>query len=155
MWFTMNKTLSNIRISPTNVIKEKIINLESRGKKIIRLDTIETNFKTPQNVKDATIKAILDNQTKYTTYSGILELKETVCRMLYDKYKLSYNASSNCLISCGSKHALFNSIFTLTDAGDEVLIIAPYWETYIEQVKIAGGVPIIIETQESNNFEPT
>ncbi|OGY18024.1 MAG: hypothetical protein A2784_00890 [Candidatus Chisholmbacteria bacterium RIFCSPHIGHO2_01_FULL_48_12] len=151
----MNKTLSNIRISPTNVIKEKIINLESRGKKIIRLDTIETNFKTPQNVKDATIKAILDNQTKYTTYSGILELKETVCRMLYDKYKLSYNASSNCLISCGSKHALFNSIFTLTDAGDEVLIIAPYWETYIEQVKIAGGVPIIIETQESNNFEPT
>lgn len=151
----MNTSLLNIQISPTNVIKEKIKFLESKGKKIVRLDTIETNFKTPNNIKAATIKAIKDNQTKYTTYSGVIELKEAACIMLRRRYELEYNASRNCLISCGSKHALFNSVFTLINPGDEVIIFAPYWETYIEQVKIAGGVPVIVETQESNNFEPT
>lgn len=151
----MNSALSNIRISPTNTVKEKIKVLENNGRKILRLDTIETNFKTPKNIKEATIKAIKENQTKYTTYSGLIDLKETVCSMLEDKYQLKYSASENCLISCGSKHALFNSIFTILNTGDEALIIAPYWETYIEQVKISGAVPKIVETQESNNFEPT
>lgn len=151
----MRKNLRDIQISPTNVIKEKIKILEKKGEKVIRLDTIETNVKTPQNVKKATIKAIQDNQTKYTTYSGIIELKEAVCQMLDEKYKLHYNPQANCLISCGSKHALFNSIFSLLNIGDEAIILAPYWETYIEQVKIAGGIPVILETLEENNFEPT
>ncbi len=151
----MRNNLKDIRISPTNVIKEKIKILESNGKKIIRLDTIETNVKTPQNIKDIAIKAIQDNQTKYTTYSGIIELKETVCHMLRKKYNLQYNPQIDCLISCGSKHALFNSIFSLLNTGDETIILAPYWETYIEQVKIAGGIPVIVNTQEENNFEPT
>lgn len=151
----MRKNIIGIRISPTNVIKEKIKVLERKNGKIIRLDTIETNLDTPQNIKNVTIKAIRDGITKYTTYSGIYKLKEAVCIMLRKKYNLKYEPAKNCLISCGSKHALFNCIFSQLNIGDEVIIFAPYWETYIEQVKISGGIPRIIETQEENNFEPT
>jgi len=150
----MRKSLVEAKISPTNVIKSKIKQLESDGHKIIRLDTIETDLKTPKNIKDAAIKAIQDDRTKYTIYSGTTELKDAVCKMLKNKYKLTYK-TNDCLISCGSKHALFNTVFTLLNNGDEAIIFAPYWETYLEQVSISDGKPVIVETEERNNFEPT
>jgi aspartate aminotransferase len=150
----LRTSISQISISPTNEIKRLVKEMKKKGRKIIRFDTIETNVYTPENVKKATIKAIRGNFTKYTQYSGLDELKSVVRELLRKKYSLTYD-QEEVLISCGSKHAIFNAIFVTLDKSSETIIFAPYWTTFSEQVKIAGGTPVVLSTKEIDGFQPT
>jgi aspartate aminotransferase len=127
--------------------------MRAEGIDVIGFGAGEPDFDTPEFIKHAGIKAIEDGFTKYTPASGILELKQAVCKKLKRDNELDYEPSE-ILISCGAKHALFNAIFTICDDGDEVIIPAPYWVSYEEMVKMAGATPVILnDLPKENGFK--
>jgi aspartate aminotransferase len=114
----------------------------------------EPDFDTPENVKNAAIKAIHSGFTKYTPAAGIIELKEAVCAKFRRDNNLEYTPSE-VAISVGAKHALYNIFQVLLNSGDEVIVPAPYWVSYVEQVRVADGIPVIISATEEHNFKIT
>ncbi|MBQ9942728.1 MAG: pyridoxal phosphate-dependent aminotransferase [Christensenellaceae bacterium] len=127
--------------------------MRKEGKDVVGFGAGEPDFDTPQDIKDAAIAAILQGKTKYTPASGLEELKQAVCGRYERKFSLTYDPAQ-VVISNGAKHSLFNVFQAVINPGDEVIIPAPYWLTYPELVKMADGVPVIVETKEENNFEP-
>lgn len=150
---TTTSRTSNIDISFTFKLKEMIKELQMRGVSIVRFDTVESNFETPLHIKKTAIQAIEENFTRYTDFTGISELKSAVIDKFQRDSNLLYQ-QSEVLISNGSKHSIFNAIMSLVEEYDEVILFAPMWSTFFEQVKIAGGIPIVIDTEESNSWEP-
>ena len=128
--------------------------LKAQGKDILSFSAGEPDFDTPQIVKDAAIKAINDGQTKYTAVEGIIATKQAIINKLKKDHNLDYKLD-NILISNGAKHSLFNLFQVLVEEGDEVIIPAPYWVTYPEQVKFSDGVPVFIDTDDSTEFKIT
>lgn len=128
--------------------------LKAQGKDILSFSAGEPDFDTPQVIKDAAIKAIQDGHTKYTAVEGTKETKEAIIKKLKRDHGLEYQLDE-ILVSNGAKHSLFNLFQTLIEKGDEVIIPAPYWVTYPEQVKYSDGVPVFIETDDSTNFKIT
>jgi aspartate aminotransferase len=114
----------------------------------------EPDFDTPENVKNAAIKAIHSGFTKYTPAAGIIELKQAVCAKFRRDNNLDYTPSE-VAISVGAKHALYNIFQVLLNSGDEVIVPAPYWVSYVEQVRVADGIPVIISATEEHNFKIT
>ncbi len=145
--------VSSLSNSPTLAMNQKVSELKEEGKDIISLGVGEPDFPTPQYIKDAAIKALDEDRTKYTTSSGTTGLKKVIKRKFYEEYDLDYNLE-NILVSAGAKHALWNSIFTLLNEGDEAIIFSPYWVSYPEQIKTAKAKPVIIKTDPDNDFEP-
>lgn len=128
--------------------------LTAAGKTVYDLSVGEPDFNTPQHICDAAVAAMKAGHTKYTVASGIAELKNAIVAEYNQRTGLEYTAAQ-VVVSNGAKHAL-NNIFTTTlDPGDEVILPAPYWVSYAEQIKLAGGVPVIVPTEESNNFKLT
>ncbi|MFH1857122.1 MAG: pyridoxal phosphate-dependent aminotransferase [Candidatus Omnitrophota bacterium] len=150
----ISEKLACILPSVTLEITASAKKMAKEGKRIVSFAAGEPDFPTPEHVKEAAIKAIHNNFTRYTPASGMPELKEAVCRKLKSENGLSY-APSQILISCGAKHSLFNAIMTVIDKDDEVLIPSPYWVSYPEMVKIAGGKIKFMETTKENNFKIT
>ena len=150
---TIAMRVSDISISFTFKLKEMVKEMQSQGVDIIRFDTVESNFETPMNVKKVAIQSIENNFTKYTDFTGIAELKSAVINKLQRDSNLFYSPSE-ILISNGSKHSIFNAIMSLVEEGDEVILFAPMWSTFFEQVKIARGTPIVIDTKETNSWQP-
>lgn len=128
--------------------------LIENGEDIIDLTVGEPDLPTPQNIKDAGIKAIQNNFTKYTTNVGTLELRKAICEKLKNDNSL-YFSSDEIIVSNGAKQSIYTAIQTVVDADDEVIFSSPYYVSYPEMVKIAGGVSVIIPTDESTEFKIT
>jgi len=150
----LSKLAKNLKPSATLAITAKAKDLKSKGIDIIGFGAGEPDFDTPNNIKSAAKDSIDSGFTKYTAASGIIELKEAIRERISIDYGLSYE-NKEILVGSGAKHVLYNLFNVLIDKGDEVLIPAPYWVSYPEQVKISGGVPIIIQTKQKDGFKIT
>lgn len=128
--------------------------LRAKGIDVIDLSLGEPDFDTPQHIKDAAKKAVDDNFSHYTPVAGYLDLREAVCTKLKRDNNLDYKPE-NIVVSTGAKQSLANIILSVVDAGDEVIIPTPFWVTYSELVKIAGGVPEILTTKLENKYKIT
>ena len=126
--------------------------LRAQGIDVIDLSLGEPDFDTPAHIKEAAKKAVDDNYSHYTPVAGYLDLREAVCKKLKRDNNLDY-LPENIVVSTGAKQSLANVILALVDQGDEVIIPAPFWVTYSELVKIAGGVPVILPTSMENGFK--
>jgi len=128
--------------------------LRAKGIDIIDLSLGEPDFDTPQHIKDAAKKAIDDNWSHYPPVAGYPDLREAICQKFKRDNDLDYKAE-NIVVSTGAKQSLANAILALVDVGDEVIIPAPFWVTYSELVKIAGGIPVIVKTAIENKYKIT
>ena len=128
--------------------------LRAKGVDVIDLSLGEPDFDTPQHIKDAAKKAIDDNWSHYPPVAGYPDLREAICQKFKRDNGLDYKPE-NIVVSTGAKQSLANAILALVDAGDEVIIPAPFWVTYSELVKIAGGVPVIVKTALENKYKIT
>jgi len=126
----------------------------AEGIDVVNFSVGEPDFETPQNVKRAGIAAIEQGFTRYTAAAGTLELRKAICAKLQRDNGLEYRPEQ-IVVSNGGKQSLYNAFQVLLDPGDEVIIQAPYWVSYPEMVKLAGGVPVIVETDESTGFRMT
>ncbi len=142
----------NVAGSETLAISSKAKELKAKGFNIINLSVGEPDFDTPDYVKEAVIKALKGGKTKYTDASGIIELREAIARKLKSENGLNYNPSQ-IIVSSGAKHSITNILFSLCNPGDNVIIPSPYWVSYAEMVKFAGGVPIIVKTTKEEGFK--
>ena len=140
--------------SPTLAVTSKAKKMKAEGIDVLSFAAGEPDFDTPQNVKDATIKAIQAGVTKYTPSSGTPELKEAICAKLKRDNGLNYDISQ-IIVSNGAKHSIYNAVLALCDPGDEVIIPAPYWVSYPEMVTLADGVSVFVQTDESTGFKMT
>lgn len=148
----ISERLKKVSPSLTLAIDAKAKQMKKEGVDLIGFGAGEPDFNTPENIKEAGIKAIKDNHTRYTPASGMIELKNAVVEKFKKDNNLDYK-SSDIIISCGAKHSLYNIFMTILNPGDEVIIFSPYWVSYEEQVKIADGIPVFVELDESRNFE--
>ena len=144
----------NISPSPTLAIDAKAKAMKAQGIDVVGFGAGEPDFDTPEYIKRAAIEAIEQGKTKYTPASGTLDLKKAIVKKFKDENNLDYTAE-NIVVSNGAKHSLLNAFMALCNPGDEVIIPAPYWVSYPEMVKIADGVPCILNTSEENNFKFT
>ncbi len=143
-----------VSASPTLAIDSKYKAMKAEGIDVIGFGAGEPDFDTPDNIKKAAIEAINNGQTKYTPASGTLALKKAICKKLKDDNGLDY--TPDCIVvSNGAKHSLINSFQAILNPGDEVIVPAPYWVSYTEMIKLADGVPVIIETKEEDKFKIT
>jgi aspartate aminotransferase len=135
--------LGRIQPSATLAMTDRVIGLKREGKDIIGLSAGEPDFDTPDFVKEAGITAIRNGQTKYTNVDGTAELKEAIVAKFKRDNELAY-ATNQISVNSGGKHTLFNALVATVEAGDEVIIPAPYWVSYPDIVNFAGGTPVII-----------
>jgi len=150
----LSRRARNISPSPTLSIDAKAQEMKRQGIDVITFGVGEPDFDTPEHIKEAGIAAIRAGFTKYTPSNGIVDLKEAIAEKLRMENDLDYKPGC-ILVSMGAKHSLYNAILTLVDDGDEVIVPAPYWVSYTEQVKLAGGIPVIVPTLEQHDFKLT
>lgn len=141
--------VASIRPSATLGITAKAKRLKSEGKDVVSFGAGEPDFDTPDYIKNAVKNALDRGLTKYTPVSGIEELKAAIAGKFLQDYNIAYE-NKEILVSSGGKHALFNVFSSILDEKDEVIIPAPYWVSYTEIVRFAGGVPVIADTTGSN-----
>ena len=141
----------NLVPSATLAIGAKARQMQADGIDVIGFAQGEPDFDTPGHIKEAAIQAARDGFTKYTATGGINELKDAVAAKLKRDNGLTY-ARNQVLVSCGGKHSLYNVFQALLDPGDEVIIPAPYWVSFPEQVKLCDATPVIVQTKESQGF---
>ncbi|MBQ6619313.1 MAG: pyridoxal phosphate-dependent aminotransferase [Thermoguttaceae bacterium] len=154
MGIELSKIVQGIEPSATLAMSAKAGELRAQGQTVYNLSVGEPDFNTPRHICEAAFKAIEAGKTRYTPASGIPELKKAVVEEYKNRCGLEY-AAAQCVVSNGAKHALHNSFFCTLNPGDEVIIPAPYWVSYAELVKLSGAVPVILQTDESNNFKLT
>ena len=146
--------MENLSPSVTMAITALARELKAQGKDILSFSAGEPDFDTPEVIKEAAIQAIKDGHTKYTAVEGTIETKQAIINKLKKDHGIEYQLDE-VIVSNGAKHSLFNLFQCLIEEGDEVIIQAPYWVTYPEQVKYSGGVPVFIETDDVDNFKIT
>ncbi len=140
-----------LKPSATLAITAKAKDLKRQGIDVIGFGAGEPDFDTPDNIKDEAIKAIKDGFTKYTSVGGTDEIKEAIISALKRDHNLNY-AKDEIIVSCGAKHTIYNLTQALFESGDEVIIPAPYWVSYPDQIFLTGATPVILDTVESNKF---
>src|SRR5277367_3868809 len=139
------------RISSTMKVMAEADNLRRQGVDVVDFSAGEPDFPTPDNIKQAAIRAINENFSKYTPAGGTVELKQAAI----DRHKAEFGTDykvSECIITVGGKHVLFNYTQALVNPGDEVIIPVPYWVTYKDVVNYAGGKCVFVETDEQEGF---
>jgi len=146
--------ISTISVSSTLKVSADADRLRREGADVVDFGAGEPDFPTPQNIKQAAIEAISSNFTKYTNAGGTPELRAAICDRHKQDFGTNYT-STECMVTVGGKHAIFNLIQALIDPGDEVIIPAPYWITYKDVVNYAGGHCVFVDTDEANGFEVT
>jgi aspartate aminotransferase len=154
MTIAISKTVQGLEPSATLAMSAKAKELKAQGKTVYDLSVGELDFVTPQHICDAGTAAMQSGHTKYTIASGIPELKKAIAEKYKSDYGLEYKPSQ-VVVSNGAKHSLHNIFFTTLDPNDEVIIPAPYWVSYAELIKLSGAVPVILPTEESQNFKMT
>ncbi|MBA0901900.1 MAG: pyridoxal phosphate-dependent aminotransferase [Candidatus Nitrotoga sp.] len=148
----LSKRVQAIKPSPTLAVTARAAKLKAEGKDIIGLGAGEPDFDTPQHIKDAAVEAIGKGFTKYTAVGGTPSLKQAIVAKLKRDNGLDYTAKQ-VLVSCGGKQSFFNLTLALINAGDEVIIPAPYWVSYPDIVLIAEGRPVIVQTGIEQSFK--
>ena len=143
----LSRRIANITPSATHAMTARIAEKRAAGENIITFSIGEPDFPTPQPIVEACEQALREGKTKYTAVSGIAALREAVCDKLRKDNGLDYTPAQIC-ISSGAKQALSNAVFALCDEGDEVLIPTPCYVSYVEIVKLAGGVPVLVPTND-------
>lgn len=128
--------------------------LRREGADVVDFGAGEPDFPTPENIKAAANRAIHANFTKYTAAGGTLEIRQAICERHAADYGTSY-APSECIVTVGGKHAIFNLVQVVVNPGDEVIIPVPYWVTYKDVVNYTGGKCVFVETREDERFELT
>jgi aspartate aminotransferase len=148
----LNERAKNLSPSPTMAIDSAAKKLAAAGVDVVNLSAGEPDFDTPDTAKSGAMSAINENYTKYTAAAGMLELRRAIAEKLRRENGLEYGAD-DIVVSNGAKQSLFNAFMVLLDPGDEVLIQAPYWVSYPEMVRIAGGTSVIVQTDAHTGFE--
>jgi len=144
----------NISPSPTLSIDAKAKEMKANGDNVVTFGAGEPDFDTPDHIKEAAIAAIRSGKTKYTAVTGTNELKEAICHRFKVDQGLDYQPNQ-IVVSSGAKHTLYNAMQVLVQAGDEVILPAPYWVSYLEQIKLTGATARIVATREENGFKLT
>lgn len=150
----ISKRAQMVQPSATLSITSKAKQMKADGLDVVSLGAGEPDFDTPDVIKQAAIQAIESGFTKYTPTTGIPALKTAICEKFKRDNNLDY-ANENIIVSCGAKHSLFNIMQALCQEGDEVIIPAPYWVSYTEQVTLAMATPVVVPTLEENGFKIT
>ncbi len=145
--------LRGIEASATLALAAKAKALRQAGKPVLDFTAGEPDFPTPQPIKDAAIRAIESNQTRYTPTAGISELRGAIANDLHRRLGTKY-APAEVMVSCGAKHVLYNALQAICEPGDEVIIFAPYWVSYEPLVRLADAIPKIVPTSEEEGFQP-
>ena len=154
MDYPISSRAASLAPSLTLAISAKAKELRATGEDVIGFGAGEPDFDTPQHIKDAAAQALADGFTKYTPSSGIPELRQAVADKFQKDYGVEYEPSQ-VIVNCGGKHSCFNVIYATCEAGDEVIIPAPYWLSYPEMAKLAGAKPVILETTDATEFKVT
>jgi len=150
----LSKRLNEMEESATLAMSRLSRELKSQGKDIISLSLGEPDFNTPQFIKDAAVQAMVDNFTTYSPVSGYDDLRESISRKFLRDNQLHYT-KDQIVVSTGAKQSIANVVLSIINPGDEVIIPAPYWVSYIEIVKMAGGIPVIIQAGIDQDFKIT
>jgi len=148
----VSNNLKRIKPSPTLAVTQKARELKAAGKDIISLGAGEPDFDTPNNIKQAAIKAINDGETKYTAVDGTPVLKDAIIKKFKRENNLDYQADQ-ITVGAGGKHVIYNAMVATLNEGDEVVIPAPYWVSYPDIVLLAGGTPVILKCNEKQGFK--
>lgn len=148
----LSERAQNISESMTFAIIAKANELREKGEKVIDFGAGEPDFETPEYICDAAKEALDKGFTKYTSTSGYNELKEAIVEKLKNENNLKYD-KDQIIVSNGAKHSIYNSFQALLNPGDEVIVPSPYWVSYPESIKMAGGKPVLIQTQEKDDFK--
>lgn len=154
MSISLSNRVNAVKPSPTLAITARAAQMRAAGKDIIGLGAGEPDFDTPDFIKQAAIDAINKGYTKYTPVDGIASLKTAIINKFKKDNGLTY-LPKQILVSCGGKQSSYNLTQALLNAGDEVIIPAPYWVSYPDMVILADGVPVIIHTTQEQNFKIT
>lgn len=150
----VSQRVSSLAVSQTLEMSQKSRDLQAQGVDIINLSVGEPDFNTPQHIKDAAIKAINDNYSHYSPVPGYPELLKAIANKLKRENNLEYG-TDQIIVSNGAKHSLANVILSIVNKGDEVIVPAPYWVSYVELVKLAEGKNVVIETSIGDDFKIT
>ena len=148
----ISDSLKKIKPSPTIAVTQKARELKAAGKDVIGLGAGEPDFDTPDNIKQAAIKAINQGDTKYTAVDGTPALKKAIVEKFKKENKLDYT-TDQITVGAGGKHVIYNAMMATLNSGDEVIIPAPYWVSYPDIVLLAGGKPVIMECGEKQGFK--
>lgn len=150
----ISKKAAGVSPSPTLAIDSKFKEMKANGEDVVGFGCGEPDFDTPEHIKKAAIEAIMNGETKYTPASGTLKLRQAVANKFERENGLIYKPT-DIVVSNGAKHSLINAFQAICNPGDEVIIPAPYWVSYPEMVKLADGVPVIVNATEESNFKVT
>ena len=148
------RRLSRVRASPSAMISAKAMEMARAGRDVIALSAGEPDFDTPDPIKIAAIRAIVEGKTKYPPLTGVPELREAVCRKLERENGLRY-APDQVLVCNGGKQVIYNALAATLDPGDEVVVAAPFWVSYPDMALLAGGTPAVVAADAANGFRLT
>src|SRR5437763_10402964 len=150
----LTERINRIEPSATMAVVAEAEKLRSQGIDVVDFGAGEPHFSTPQHIKDAAIAAIQGNFTKYTAVGGTAELRDAIAHRHAVDFDSDYRREES-VASTGGKHALFNAIQVLVDHGDEVILPVPYWVSFKDIVRFAGGNCVLLESDENNGFRVT
>ena len=150
----LSKLAQNVQASTTLAIDALAKQMKADGIDVVGFGAGEPDFNTPEHIKQAAIDAIHDDFTKYTPSSGILPLKEAVCKRMEEDCGLHYEPSQ-VVVASGAKHNVYIALRAMIDPGDEVILPAPYWVSYLEMIKMVGAQPVVVTATEAANFKMT
>ncbi len=151
---TLSKRLQNLSPSATFAMSQKSSELKAQGVDVINMSVGEPDFNTPDHIKEAAKKAVDENWSRYSPVTGYADLRKAICEKLRKENGLEY-APEQIVVSNGAKQSITNTVLTLVNPGDEVIIPAPYWVSYPQMVKLAEGTPVFIEATIEQDFKIT
>ena len=151
---TLSRIASTVRASTTLAVDSLAKQMKADGYDVVGFGTGEPDFDTPDNIKEAAYAAIRDGQTKYTPAAGIIPLRKAIAARLKTDCGLDYDYTQ-IVVASGAKHNVFLALIALLDPGDEVILPAPYWVSYYEMIRMAGGEPVIVTATEQQQFKIT
>lgn len=150
----LSSVASAVKASTTLAIDAKAKQMKADGLNVVGFGTGEPDFDTPDNIKQAGIAAIQEGKTKYTPAAGIIPLRKAIAASLKRDLDLDYEYTQ-IVVASGAKHNLFVALSALVNPGDEVILPAPYWLSYDEMIRMVGGVSVIVNAPESQDFKIT
>ena len=145
---------SHVQASTTLAIDALAKQMKADGIDVIGFGAGEPDFNTPDHIKQAAELALQNNVTRYTPAAGTISLKKAICKRVLDDCGVEYKPSE-VVVSSGAKHCIYLALRTLVNAGDEIILPAPYWVSYLELIKMVGGDPVVVTTEESAQFKLT
>ncbi|MGD0342443.1 MAG: pyridoxal phosphate-dependent aminotransferase [Bacteroidales bacterium] len=148
----LSDRIKSLSVSQTLAMAQKSRELKAKGIDIINLSLGEPDFNTPDYIKEAAKKAIDDNYSKYPPVPGYNDLREAISKKFKVENGINYSPDQ-IVVSAGGKHSLINVILSIVNPGDEVIILAPYWVSYYDQIILAGGIPVVVEATLENDFK--